>query len=62
MEIWLDLLLSCKDGGRSMDGKIVRPIFDSVWPVELLGFVPDNPNVVSRFQVKGSSQMLKINI
>jgi len=34
-----------------MDGKIVRPIFDSVWPVDVLGFVPDSSSISSHFQV-----------
>jgi len=41
MEIWLDLLLCCKNGGRSLEGRIARPAFESVWSVDVIGFTPD---------------------
>jgi hypothetical protein len=41
MEIWLDLLLCCKNGGRSIEGRIARPEYESVWSVDVINFQPD---------------------
>ena len=58
MEIWLDLLLCCKNGGRSIEGRIARPAFESVWSVDVIGFTPDPAESGSTgFQVRFASHL-----
>lgn len=59
MEIWLDLMLCCKDGGRSIEGKIARPNFESVWSVDVIGFTPDQGSAAGStgFQMSGPHRL-----
>ena len=63
MEIWLDLLLCCKDGGRSLEGRIARPNFESVWNVDVIGFTPDSASATgsAAFQMSGPHRLCVID-
>lgn len=62
MEIWLDLLLCCKNGGRSIEGRIARPAFESVWDVDVIGFTPDSSaSGFNGFQMSGRHRLCVID-
>lgn len=59
MLCWLDLLLSCQQGGRSAQGRIARPIYEHMWDVNVKGFKPEKGSSASKFfQMAGPHRLV----
>ena len=56
MKIWLDMLISCQMGGRSIEGRIPKPKYDHVYEVEVQHFEPELQS--NTFQMSGSHRMV----
>ena len=53
MLIWLDLLMTCQQGGRSAQGRIVKPIYEYMWEVNIKRFKPEKSTASKSFQMGG---------
>ena len=50
METWLEMLISCQMGGRSVDGRMLQPKYKHVYEVDVQHFEPDLTS--NSFQVR----------
>ena len=58
MLIWLELLLSCQQGGRSAQGRIAKPIYENMWEVNVKGFKSDKGSSSKFFQMTGPHRLV----
>ena len=58
MLIWLELLLSCQQGGRSAQGRIAKPIYENMWEVNVKGFKSDKGSTSKFFQITGPHRLV----
>ena len=57
MLIWLDLLMTCQQGGRSVQGRIVKPIYEYMWEVNVKRFKPEKSTASKGFQMAGPHRL-----
>ena len=58
MLIWLELLLSCQQGGRSAQGRIAKPIYENMWEVNVKGFKSEKGSNKGFFQMTGPHRLV----
>ena len=58
MKIWLELFLSCQQGGRSAHGRIARPTYENMWEVNVNGFTPKKRPAPTFCQMAGPHRMV----
>ena len=58
MLIWLELLLSCQQGGRSAQGRIAKPIYENMWDVNVKGFKSEKGSNSKFFQITGPHRLV----
>lgn len=58
MLIWLELLLSCQQGGRSAQGRIAKPIYENMWEVNVKGFKLEKGTNSKFFQITGPHRLV----
>ena len=56
METWLEMLISCQMGGRSVDGRLLQPKYKHVYEVDVQHFEPDLAS--NSFQMSGPHRMV----
>jgi len=56
MKTWLEMLISCQMGGRSIEGRIPKPKYDYVYVVDVQHFEPELPS--NSFQMSGPYRMV----
>ena len=57
MLIWLDLLLTCQQGGRSAQGRIVKPTYEHMWEVNIKRFKSNKSSTSKSFQMAGPHRL-----
>ena len=58
MLVWLEILLSCQQGGRSKHGRIVRPIYEHMWEINVKGFESENGPYSFVFEMAGPRRLV----
>jgi len=56
METWLEMLISCQMGGRSVDGRLLQPKYKHVYEVDVQHFEPDLAS--NTFQMSGPHRLV----
>ena len=57
MLIWLDLLVTCQQGGRSAQGRIVKPIYEHMWEINIKRFKSDKSSTIKSFRMAGPHRL-----
>ena len=58
MLIWLDLLVTCQKGGRPAQGRIVKPIYEYMWEVNIKRFKSEKSTASKGFQMAGPRRLV----
>ena len=58
MLIWLDLLMTCQQGGRSAQGRILKPLYEYMWEVNIKRFKPEKSTASTGFQIAGPHRLV----